>query len=189
MQKINNILPTLSLLPFYLDSFIVDRKLLIISPIYLGDLGGGQIYSLRALSEIAARSRVPCHQRVLVGHFSRRKWKENVNRHEWQYHALTEQKSKQPLIKNQMAILNSAIYSPRMTTDIPLCESPGVPNSPLSFFYLSVVDSLLDLFPFRHPSIDIWRISLEFSKQYFLTKEGANNLMRFLLSFPFVFLW
>jgi hypothetical protein len=88
-----------------------------------------------------------------------------------------------------MAILNSAIYSPRMTTDIPLYESPGVPNSPLSFFYLSVVDSLLDLFPFRHPSIDIWRISLEFSKQYFLTKEGANNLMRFLLSFPFVFLW
>jgi len=29
MQKINNILPTLSLLPFCLDSFIVDRKLLI----------------------------------------------------------------------------------------------------------------------------------------------------------------
>ncbi|CAK7322960.1 unnamed protein product [Dovyalis caffra] len=76
------------------------------------------------MGEIAARFCVPCQQQVLVGHFSRRKWKEKLNRHEWQCNALTEPKSKQPLVKNQIA-MNSATYSSRMTTDIPLYESPG----------------------------------------------------------------
>ncbi|KAG6742914.1 hypothetical protein POTOM_053858 [Populus tomentosa] len=76
------------------------------------------------MSEIAVRSFVPCQHQVLAGHFSSRKWKEKLNRHERKGHALPEPKSKQPLIKNQMA-MNSATYSSRMTTDIPLYESPG----------------------------------------------------------------
>ncbi|KAJ6683939.1 hypothetical protein OIU85_007616 [Salix viminalis] len=76
------------------------------------------------MSEIAARSCVPCQPQVLAEHFCSRKWREKLNRHERQCHALSGPKLKKPLIKNQMA-MNSATYSSRMTTDIPLYESPG----------------------------------------------------------------
>ncbi|KAJ6734757.1 hypothetical protein OIU79_001928 [Salix purpurea] len=76
------------------------------------------------MSEMAARSCVPCQPQVLAEHFCSRKWREKLNRHERQCHALSRPKLKQPFIKNQMA-MNSATYSSRMTTDIPLYESPG----------------------------------------------------------------
>lgn len=80
-----------------------------------------------------------------------------------------------------------------------LWVSRGTPNFPLLsslFLYLCAVTHDWFLFPCRLPLMDIWRISLEFSAPYFLTKEGASNLMRFLLYlfsnflfFSLVFLW
>ncbi|XP_021647228.2 uncharacterized protein LOC110640285 isoform X2 [Hevea brasiliensis] len=71
------------------------------------------------MGEIAASFFTPCQPQVLLGHYSSGKWKGKLKKKDWQCHALAE-----PFIKNQMAT-KPATYSSRISTDIPLYESPG----------------------------------------------------------------
>eukprot|EP00257_Ricinus_communis_P027613 XP_025015027.1 uncharacterized protein LOC8283427 [Ricinus communis] len=80
------------------------------------------------MGETAASSFASCQQHLLAGQYSSGKWKAKLKIQDWQCHFLAaEPKSKKPLlfkIKNQMAT-NPATYSSRISTDIPIYESPG----------------------------------------------------------------
>ncbi|XP_050226573.1 uncharacterized protein LOC126676418 [Mercurialis annua] len=79
------------------------------------------------MGEIATNSFASCHQLFLGGQYNCGTWKRKLKIQDWQCHfSLYATKSKRGSlkIKNQMAI-NSATYSSRISTDIPLYEAPG----------------------------------------------------------------
>ncbi|KAH7554548.1 hypothetical protein JRO89_XS12G0234200 [Xanthoceras sorbifolium] len=82
------------------------------------------------MGEFAAKSFVPCQQNggLLLEQLNTEKWRDKLMKkmkkeEEWQCHAVTRKRS-QPLVKNQAAV-KPATYTSRISTDIPLYESPG----------------------------------------------------------------
>uniref|UniRef100_A0A2C9WAX2 DUF1997 domain-containing protein n=1 Tax=Manihot esculenta TaxID=3983 RepID=A0A2C9WAX2_MANES len=76
------------------------------------------------MGKIAAIFLTPCQPQVLVGQFCSGKWEGKLKMQDWQCHAAAEPKLGRPFIKNQMAT-KPATYSSKISTDIPLYESPG----------------------------------------------------------------
>lgn len=103
-----------------------------------------------------------------------------------QWHVVTQPPKCQPVINNQM--VNPSTYTSRISTDLPLYEAPGVTLS-LSllhafFLFCWGIGMKLSFFVWynnfpRLCLMNIWRTSPECSKQYFQTKEEANELTRF----------
>ncbi|KAF5735557.1 hypothetical protein HS088_TW15G01065 [Tripterygium wilfordii] len=67
------------------------------------------------MSEVTAGSLTLYYNGVKAGHFTREKWKGKLKKAEWRCHGV---------VKNQMTV-KPTTYSSRISTDIPLFESPG----------------------------------------------------------------
>lgn len=92
------------------------------------------------MNKVAATSFGSCKQHAVISELSVREWKIKLKRQEWQCHAVPQKpKSKRSKIKNQMAT-KPATYSSRLSTDIPLYESPGVTHF---FFFVNHVGALM----------------------------------------------
>lgn len=90
------------------------------------------------MSEVVAGFLAPCQQNhpvCRVENFISRKWQVKLKNSELQCYANIKSKSQKYLVRNELAV-KPATYSARISTDIPLYETPGVPIFLISFFNL-----------------------------------------------------
>ena len=83
------------------------------------------------MSEVVVGFLAPCQQNFfvcIVENFSNGKWQVKKKKPELQCHANIKSKSQKYLVRNELAV-KPATYSARISTDIPLYETPGVPTN------------------------------------------------------------
>lgn len=133
------------------------------------------------MAELAASSFPPCKLKLKL----KQEWQHY--HHQFNCHALTltrRSNSSPPflLVRSQMT-MKPATYSSRISTDMPLYESPGVIPFCSFVIFLCGISVLIDFRVVcalcRPLLISTWMINLEFLKQFSRTNEEATRLMRF----------
>lgn len=115
------------------------------------------------MSEVVAGFLAPCQQNhpvCRVENFISRKWQVKLKNSELQCYANIKSKSQKYLVRNELAV-KPATYSARISTDIPLYETPGA----LFDDYLEDKPRIFNaMFPDKHRSQqlnqDEWRIQM-----------------------------